>query len=69
LLRLKPDQIDDAADIERGMSDDELLRKFAACTAGVFEDERAFLDAAAALERTSDERTLHPIPRPRTRRP
>lgn len=44
------------ADIERGMSDSELLRKFAACTAGVFEDERAraFLDAAAALERISD---------------
>jgi 2-methylcitrate dehydratase PrpD len=44
------------ADIERGMTDDELLRKFAACTAGVFEGERAraFLDAAAALERTSD---------------
>ena len=44
------------ADIERGMSDDELGRKFAACTAGIFEGEpaHAFLDAAAALEHTPD---------------
>jgi hypothetical protein len=44
------------ADIERGMSDEELARKFEACTAGVFvgEPARAFLDAAAALERMTD---------------
>lgn len=44
------------ADIERGMSDDELERKFAACTKGRFEGEpaRAFLDAAASLDRMPD---------------
>jgi len=44
------------ADIERGMSDQELARKFDACTAGVFEGERAraFLDAAASLESVAD---------------
>jgi 2-methylcitrate dehydratase len=44
------------ADIERGMSDQELARKFEACTAGVFvgESARVFLDAAASLERISD---------------
>jgi 2-methylcitrate dehydratase len=43
-------------DIERGMSEDELGRKFAACTVGIFEGEpaHAFLEAAAALERTPD---------------
>lgn len=44
------------ADIERGMSDQELARKFEACTAGVFvgESAHAFLDAAASLERMAD---------------
>ena len=38
------------------MSDQELARKFDACTAGVFAGEfaRAFLDAAASLERMAD---------------
>ena len=40
------------ADIERGMSDAELTRKFDACTRGLLEPARAraFLDAAASLE-------------------
>jgi 2-methylcitrate dehydratase len=44
------------ADIERGMSDQELVRKFETCTAGVFvgESARAFLDATASLERISN---------------
>ena len=44
------------ADIERGMSDQELARKFETCTAGVFvgESARAFLDATASLERISN---------------
>jgi hypothetical protein len=38
------------------MSDQELARKFEACTAGVFvgESAHAFLDAAASLERMAD---------------
>jgi 2-methylcitrate dehydratase len=44
------------ADIERGMNDQELARKFEACTAGVFvgESAHAFLNAAASLERMAD---------------
>lgn len=44
------------ADIERGMSDEELARKFASCTASVFpaEHAHAFLDAAAKLDRMDD---------------
>ncbi|MBV9200591.1 MAG: MmgE/PrpD family protein, partial [Alphaproteobacteria bacterium] len=44
------------ADIERGMSDQELMQKFERCTAGVFVSEpaRAFLDAAESLERVPD---------------
>ena len=41
------------ADIERGMSDQELAAKFDACTSGVLTPERgqAFLDVASSLER------------------
>lgn len=44
------------ADIERGMSDHELMQKFERCTTGMFvgESARAFLDAAASLERMSN---------------